>query len=49
MQVTAESNYADMEEETNEIVYDTIVHGGGRGGKTSPVVLILTLLKLPFS
>lgn len=28
MQVTAESNYADMEEETNEIVYDTIVHGG---------------------
>ncbi|VDM15566.1 unnamed protein product [Hydatigera taeniaeformis] len=28
MHVTAESNYADMEEETNEIVYDTIVHGG---------------------
>ncbi|KAL5972254.1 Guanine nucleotide exchange factor VAV2 [Taenia solium] len=28
MQVTADSNYADMEEETNEIVYDTIVHGG---------------------
>nr|CDS20350.1 guanine nucleotide exchange factor VAV2 [Echinococcus granulosus] len=28
MQATAESNYADMEEETNEIVYDTIVHGG---------------------
>ncbi|VDD82691.1 unnamed protein product [Mesocestoides corti] len=30
MQVAAESNYADMEEETNEIVYDTIVHGGGK-------------------
>ncbi|CDI98700.1 guanine nucleotide exchange factor VAV2 [Echinococcus multilocularis] len=28
MQATAESNYADMEEETNEMVYDTIVHGG---------------------
>ncbi|KAL5108424.1 Guanine nucleotide exchange factor VAV2 [Taenia crassiceps] len=28
MQVAAETNYADMEEETNEIVYDTIVHGG---------------------
>lgn len=28
MQVTTESNYADLEEETNEIVYDTIVHGG---------------------
>ncbi|KAM7536100.1 hypothetical protein Aperf_G00000098924 [Anoplocephala perfoliata] len=28
MQIAAESNYADLEEETNEIVYDTIVHGG---------------------
>ena len=28
MQVAADSNYADLEEETNEIVYDTIVHGG---------------------
>lgn len=28
MQIAAEANYADMEAETNEIVYDTIVHGG---------------------
>ncbi|VDL29158.1 unnamed protein product [Hymenolepis diminuta] len=36
MQIAAESTYADMEEETNEIVYDTIVHGGKSATTMNP-------------
>lgn len=46
MQIAAESNYADMEEETNEIVYDTIVHGG-KSATTVGFIFFLKQINFP--
>lgn len=46
MQIAADSNYADMEEETNEIVYDTIVHGG-KSATTVGLSSLLLHSKIP--